>query len=82
MDRGAWQATVHGLARIGHDLATKLPTPKAIPGPRFSIFFTQVLRRIPDWLSISIFHFFLSYMSFAPLKHSLGTTVKCRDSLV
>ena len=25
MDRGAWQATVHGVARAGHDLATKLP---------------------------------------------------------
>ena len=25
MDRGAWQATVHGLARVGHDLATKPP---------------------------------------------------------
>ena len=23
MDRGAWQATVHGIARVGHDLATK-----------------------------------------------------------
>ena len=23
MDRRAWQATVHGVARIGHDLATK-----------------------------------------------------------
>ena len=23
MDRGAWQATVHGIARIGHDLAIK-----------------------------------------------------------
>ena len=22
MDRGAWQATVHGLQRFGHDLAT------------------------------------------------------------
>ena len=21
MDRGAWQATVHGTARVGHDLA-------------------------------------------------------------
>ena len=27
MDRGAWQATVHGVARIGHDLATKPPPP-------------------------------------------------------
>ena len=23
MDRGAWQATVHGVARVGHYLATK-----------------------------------------------------------
>ena len=23
MDRGAWQATVHGIARVGHDLETK-----------------------------------------------------------
>ena len=27
MDRGAWRATVHGVARVGHDLATK-PLPK------------------------------------------------------
>ena len=25
MDRGAWQAIVHGDARVGHDLVTKLP---------------------------------------------------------
>ena len=25
MDRGAWQATVHGATRVGHDLATKPP---------------------------------------------------------
>ena len=24
MDRGAWQATVHGVARVRHNLATKL----------------------------------------------------------
>ena len=24
MARGAWQARVHGVARVGHDLATKL----------------------------------------------------------
>ena len=23
MDRGAWQTTVHGVARVGHDLVTK-----------------------------------------------------------
>ena len=25
MDRGAWQATDHGTARVGHDLVTKPP---------------------------------------------------------
>ena len=25
MDRRAWQATVHGVARVGHDLVTKPP---------------------------------------------------------
>ena len=25
MDTGAWQAAVHGIARVGHDLATKPP---------------------------------------------------------
>ena len=25
MDTGAWQATVHGVARVGHSLATKPP---------------------------------------------------------
>ena len=27
MDRGAWKATVHGVARVGHDLVTKPPPP-------------------------------------------------------
>ena len=27
MDRGACQATVHGVARVGHDLVTKPPPP-------------------------------------------------------
>jgi len=31
MDRGAWQATVHGVAKLRHDLATKPPPP---PWPR------------------------------------------------
>ena len=25
MNRGAWQATVHGIARVEHNLATKPP---------------------------------------------------------
>ena len=27
VDRGAWRATVHGVARAGHNLATKPPPP-------------------------------------------------------
>ena len=27
MDRGAWRPTVHGVTRVGHDLATKPPPP-------------------------------------------------------
>ena len=25
MDRGAWQAAVHGVSRVGHDIVTKPP---------------------------------------------------------
>ena len=28
MDRGAWRATAHGVARVGHNLATKPTTTK------------------------------------------------------
>ena len=28
MDRGAWQATVRGIARVGDDLASKPPSQK------------------------------------------------------
>ena len=27
MDKGAWQATFHGVTRVGHDLVTKPPPP-------------------------------------------------------
>ena len=38
MDRGAWQAdTVHGVARVGHDLATKPPTPLCQLSPKHLI---------------------------------------------
>ena len=29
MDRGGWQAAVHGVARVGHNLATKPPLPSS-----------------------------------------------------
>ena len=36
MDRGAWQATVHGVPRVGHDLVTKPSPPKWKPVRIFS----------------------------------------------
>ena len=42
MDRGAWRATVHGVTRVGHNLATKKKTKaKAI---------TNVILHTPDFL--------------------------------
>ena len=32
--RGAWQATVHGVTRVGHDLVTK-PPPPSVDGKNF-----------------------------------------------
>ena len=36
MDRGAWQATVRGVARVGHDLLTKPPPPPPPPPPEIN----------------------------------------------
>ena len=36
MDRGVWWATVHGVARVGHDLVTKPPLPWAGKSQLFS----------------------------------------------
>ena len=48
VDRGAWQTTVHGIARVGHDLGTK---PPPLPGlclqcrrPRCDLW----VRKIPE----------------------------------
>ena len=38
MDRGTWQATAHGVPRVGHDLATK-SSPSSDPGPLSSMHF-------------------------------------------
>ena len=37
MDRGAWQATVHGVASIGHDLMTKPLLPQRLLGSKINI---------------------------------------------
>ena len=33
MDREVWQVTVQGVARVGQNLATKIPPPKTDLGP-------------------------------------------------
>ena len=38
MDTGAWRATVHGVPRVGHDLAAKPPP----PGTRRSVVVVSV----------------------------------------
>ena len=49
MDRGAWQATVHGVTRVGHDLVTKPPPPPLEnsqvyenPGPAFYLYSSAI----------------------------------------
>ena len=46
MDRGAWQTTVHGVARVGHDLATK-PPPAPPPQLTFSGWFSMPFHSHP-----------------------------------
>ena len=36
-DRGAWQATVHGVTRVGHDLGTEQQCWHALGSPRESV---------------------------------------------
>ena len=38
MSRGAWLATVHGVARVGHDLVTKPPPVLSGAGGGWSCF--------------------------------------------
>ena len=42
MDRGAWWATVHGVARVGHNLAIK-PLPPQVISFHFILFFPLAL---------------------------------------
>ena len=44
IDRGACQVTVHGIARAGHDLATKPPPPPLPKAIHFELTFVSVVR--------------------------------------
>ena len=60
MDRGAWQATVHGVARVGHNLATKPPPEMCWKRNGYSLwhainFCSAFLLTIPIYLKIQCF---------------------------
>ena len=49
MDRGAWRATVHGVARVGHNLVTKPPPP---PRQTFSKSMSSILWQFSSLFSL------------------------------
>ena len=69
MDRGAWWATVHGVARVRHDLATKPPPPQP-PVPSKTASWTGPF---PD--SSSILGAWLSSAAWPPM---LSVPLFCR----
>ena len=48
LNRGAWQATVHGVAKVRHDLATK-PPPLMDRAVRYFYFVKILLRLQMGW---------------------------------
>ena len=67
MDRGTWQATAHGVPRVGHDLATKLP-PSSDPGPLSSMHF--------NWSIVTT-----GLLSAHSLKNNNNNMISCLKSL-
>ena len=51
MDRGAWQATVHGVARVGHNWATKPPTCEIQPQTHYLDLIKREHQTNPNWKS-------------------------------
>ena len=41
MDRGAWRATVHGVTKVGHNLATKPLSPTTNIALKISVFMNE-----------------------------------------
>ena len=55
MDRRACQPTVHGIARVGHDLATKPPPPQFV-----RVKLTNLLNAAPYTCTFFFFFYLLS----------------------
>ena len=58
MDRGTWWATVHGVARVRHDLATKPPLPPMCLGCPTCFFWPHVLIQVDNRGSANIWKMF------------------------
>ena len=54
MSRGAWQATVHGVARVGHDSVTFIS---------FQVYLYYCFKYLNRWLKGNIFTYMLSFLS-------------------
>ena len=59
MDRGAWWATVHGVTRVGHDLATEAP-----PYIYIYIYMTYIYKHIYVYIFIKMI------ISLKPIGHA------------
>ena len=53
MDRGVWQATVHGVARVRHDLATKPPPCSDWPSDQDSVWVTAKTTKLASMRKLS-----------------------------
>ena len=62
-DRGAWKATVHGVTRVEHNLATKPPYPHPHPHTHTHTHtHTHIYQTgLPQWLRIYIIHSHLTH---------------------
>ena len=83
MDRGAWQATVHGLARVRHDLMTKPPPSNLIKLLRFFFsfffffpvtFFIVVINLCPYVGLLQFWGVFLLFIYFFPFSFLIFLT--------
>ena len=54
MDRGAWQATAHGVTRVGHNLTTKPPPPLVRTTRRLQGFCSVGKMCVLSWVSQSV----------------------------
>ena len=76
MERGAWQATVHGVTRVGHDLGAKPPPPPPPPQSKPSSPSPLKLSQTPGVI-IMIPPKTLPKLSFLPNKPNFSA-VPCR----